>query len=619
MHTSKRSTTAVIAALFAATFLGAASARADIPSWVKCEPVVTDNVELVPNKDGTFPADPAIPYENDDSTKWSTDGLEINVSVNGKAKTQFFIKGINYEPTQIGGSADFSPFNDYFYTNTNDTWSALWQRDVPLMRDLGVNAIRTYGVWKWEPGFAQDASGTRGIGTAQYWEGMNWKASAAGEKDTQLCVANSFLYKHPTHDAFLDAMWNGGTNPIYVWIGISIPIDAVNPNTPADSLADYRQFYLHTAKWLAKKYGDHPAVMGFVIGNEIDSDVTVTSSVFWRLINDMHQVVKASAPNKLTAVTLHDTDLYTSTITSGEYKGDTGPQVYQPDVWGLNPYSNPSANGAAFDKYRTHVVTGCKQPGGAACTRPLMWGEWGVPSDTHEVSSQPSKLYPLPWTGPNFIWDPNPGPAQCLAANTQGPPPGSGGDPDQEFKRQDTSAVLMPKRSGAYKLPNRLAKYYTNSTFQAGDELPAALQADWLASFWQVTTKHRADNDAPVAENDLSSGGFVFEFRDEWWKSGYVTFQGISGPATDCQPGCGKPGCQPGPANTVFPGGWGDEEWFGVHGAKPNNRKATDPVVDGATGKLNGGPDVLLPRAAIAALCTAYKGDGCAAVWKARR
>jgi hypothetical protein len=52
----------------------------------------------------------------------------------------------------------------------------------------------------------------------------------------------------------------------------------------------------------------------------------------------------------------------------------------------------------------------------------------------------------------------------------------------------------------------------------------------------------------------------------------------------------------------VFPGGWGDEEWFGVTGAKVRGRMNCDPVINPNTGKLNGGPDILIPRAPVVAL-----------------
>jgi hypothetical protein len=96
-----------------------------------CDPTVS-NPELNP----PYPSDPAIPFSGS-HTKWTVDKLEIKLSIDNAAPAQFYIKGVNYEPTQIGGSADFTPFNDFFYTNNVSTWNPLWPRDIPLLRAMG--------------------------------------------------------------------------------------------------------------------------------------------------------------------------------------------------------------------------------------------------------------------------------------------------------------------------------------------------------------------------------------------------------------------------------------------------------------------------------------------------
>jgi hypothetical protein len=72
-------------------------------------------------------------------------------------------------------------------------------------------------------------------------------------------------------------------------------------------------------------------------------------------------------------------------------------------------------------------------------------------------------------------------------------------------------------------------------------------------------------------------------------------------------------GCNTGAANVAFPGAWGDEEWFGLVGAIAKNRANSDPVVNPATGKLNGGPDTLTPRAALVAMYGVLVGTQIAA------
>jgi hypothetical protein len=137
-------------ATVAAAFLLLAIPGSALAQFPNCIPEV-DNPPLVPNADGTYPSDPAIPFEGD-RTVWSTDRLVIKLRVNGEASEQFIAKGMNYQPTQIGGSADYPPFQDFFYENDVKTWNPLWDRDVEAMRQIGINSIRVYGTWKWEVG-----------------------------------------------------------------------------------------------------------------------------------------------------------------------------------------------------------------------------------------------------------------------------------------------------------------------------------------------------------------------------------------------------------------------------------------------------------------------------------
>jgi hypothetical protein len=158
-------------------------------------------------------------------------------------------------------------------------------------------------------------------------------------------------------------------------------------------------------------------------------------------------------------------------------------------------------------------------------------------------------------------------------------------------------------------MPATLAPFFPSS--KTGAALPAAAQADWIAYFLDVSNAKKANNAAPPADLEFSSGGFMFEWRDEWWKANPVpSFHSVTGTqsCTSCSNSSGPmpSGCNTGAANVVFPGGWGDEEWFGAVGAVANGRKNTDPVVNSDTGMLNGGPDTLTPRAALVALCRAY-------------
>lgn len=56
----------------------------------------------------------------------------------------FLVQGICYSPIPINESVYFAPYGDYF---TPD-YSFIWLRDLPLIRAMGANVVRTYG---WQP------------------------------------------------------------------------------------------------------------------------------------------------------------------------------------------------------------------------------------------------------------------------------------------------------------------------------------------------------------------------------------------------------------------------------------------------------------------------------------
>ena len=77
----------------------------------------------------------------------------------------FQARGVCYAPTPIGGAGDLTPYGDYF----TGYYQAVYSRDLPRMRQMGVNCLRVYG---WDP------------------------------------AAN--------HTGFLNAAYNGGQRPMYV-------------------------------------------------------------------------------------------------------------------------------------------------------------------------------------------------------------------------------------------------------------------------------------------------------------------------------------------------------------------------------------------------------------------
>src|SRR6266404_1996914 len=130
---------------------------------------------------------------------------------------KFFIKGVVYSPTPIGAQPFDSPLRD--------SNAAIWSRDLPLMRAMGVNAIHVYNV------------------TPPPYD------SGPGP------IIN-----------FLNAAWNGGDRPIYVIMSVYFTRGAVLSNTDATN-AIAQQYHD-----LDAKYASYPAVLGVTIGNELGLD-----------------------------------------------------------------------------------------------------------------------------------------------------------------------------------------------------------------------------------------------------------------------------------------------------------------------------------------------------------
>lgn len=393
-----------------------------------------------------------------DTTTWTVDGRYA--MLNGEV---FLFKGVNYSPLPIGASQvdDAVHRGDVF---TSD-WDFLYQRDLPAMRAMGTNSLRVYNMYPW----------TYPASTAPNW--------------TQSLDLD--------HTEFLDACWNDGDNPIYVWITYHMGTSFhVATGSPPDTRPTWRLTTGDVAfldpSWdasdslsqelarnaflsLAEKYGTHPAVSGFFISNEQNNDQVRGSWQFWKWFDTTAQLVKKLAPTKLTGMTIVD-DAMLSVQNAESF------ELLHLDVWGINSYRGTDTTG--FDSLFSSYA--------AASNRPLIIGEFGPPASTRDSSG---------------------------------------------------NIVQMPNN--------------------------AKLQADYLQVHWEDIMDNR----------DVCCGGLVFEWTDEWWKH--------ENPSShDATPA----------ANAAYPGGWGDEEWFGL------NAVAMISSSSSASAYASRGADVLTPRAAVKSL-----------------
>ena len=155
----------------------------------------------------------ALTYGSSHAATVTTNGFDL--FVNG---TRMVIKGINYSPVPIGVMPGDPPYGDYFVPE----YSNVWTPDIQNMRAAGVNAIKLYAG---NPGLNAGAPGSAG----------NWKQ-------------------------FLDACYNGGSNPIYV-----VMFSYVQGDVIAAGGAAYQQ-YITDYQNLVGSTATHPAILGYCVG-----------------------------------------------------------------------------------------------------------------------------------------------------------------------------------------------------------------------------------------------------------------------------------------------------------------------------------------------------------------
>ncbi|WP_444997461.1 hypothetical protein [Aliikangiella sp. IMCC44359] len=317
------------------------------------------------------------------SSNWSVNKQQIMLSTNSGTPATFFAKGIIYEPIPIGFS-DGSTFVDVYHKE----WRALYKRDIPILRAMGVNNIRVYGFFGYPPTYGQDKSLSKekNIFNTLKENYKNCINSTTGEplSDQSQCV--SYWDKAPwDHREFLDELWNDGVDPIYLLAGIdneSIGLffpkgtkkgGNTQPTTGTVGYLgykNYQNFYTNLIAWLGRKYGDHPALLGFALFNE-KNDGRWDNPTFWNLINGYANQIHGDENfnGKLVGLALQ-----TSAADVKKYMSNTYVLKSSVDFWGVNLY--PVSNYG--DKYATYV----KQNPNKA--KPLMVTEYGALSVTHD-------------------------------------------------------------------------------------------------------------------------------------------------------------------------------------------------------------------------------------------
>lgn len=200
----------------------------------------------------------------------------------------FQVRGVGYSPFPIGTRpGSFSP------------WIAKqWQRDLPVLRALHCNAVRTWG-----------------------------------EIDTT---------------AFLDACWNNGQEPVYVIMGFWIDPD-VDLRKESNRAAIRKRFTAYV-----KAYAGHPAVLFWSLGSHNNLNYRKGPiKDFYTLCNELAEIAWKIEGEAYHPVAIVNGDINAPVGSIGREKEfTTDAQLAFIDIWGTSYYSTQPMD-AYIAEYRT--------------------------------------------------------------------------------------------------------------------------------------------------------------------------------------------------------------------------------------------------------------------------
>lgn len=313
--------------------------------------------------------------------------IERQFFVNGEI---FQVKGVNYSPVPIGASFDDGDkIGDVFF----DYFNPVHEIDLKLIRDMGANTLRIYGMFPWHPqkGKTQPRDHTTFLDLA-YNHGEDPLYIWASYPISSSIFRYKIAKEKPKEGEFSVTLPTGpnGTSQIWVMDEVSKQpgFDWLGAQTASERRESDRKAYLA----LAEKYKDHPAIFGWVLGNELNSPQNRVNPAYWEYLNKLAGDLKKIAPTKETMVTLIDDGM----ITLRKVK-ELGIDVSNIDVWGINSYRGNVHDGqnnfgvgagSLFSEYES------------VSNKPLIISEFGPSSTTRqEIIDQkmiPAELEDMP-------------------------------------------------------------------------------------------------------------------------------------------------------------------------------------------------------------------------------
>lgn len=300
-------------------------------------------------------------------------GVDIEVAgrgflLNGQP---FTVKGVNYSPVPIGTTFDDDDkIGDVFF----DYFNPIHEVDFQLMKEMGVNTIRIYGMFPWHP-LNGPANPNNPVAERDHTKFLDMLFEAGicvfitypiGDDTFRYKVVQevptdgSFFVILPTEPGGGDQIWvedEESLQPGYTWLG-------------QQTAAQRRESDMVAYLALAEKYKNHPAVFGWVLTNEKNSPQSRVNPRFWSYLNDLAGELKTVAPEKETMIALIDDGMVTL-----EQVAINNFDVSNIDIWGINSYrGNINQGQNNFDNLFSsfHAVS----------DKPLIVAEFGPSSST---------------------------------------------------------------------------------------------------------------------------------------------------------------------------------------------------------------------------------------------
>ena len=268
----------------------------------------------------------------------------------------------------------------------------------------------------------------------------------------------------PDLSEYLTSAWNGGSQPIYTLISVYFGAPGATDCPTGSGYSCYSKAELNgfiaRAHSLGHRLGSYPAFMGIAIGNETNNSYTIGSPTFWSQMSQISSAFKAGvklrAGPQATKLTVYSA---VDDNLGAISQGEAMNPAPTFDVWGYDVYRGPTFGGGCpiAPSCLWSVVSNNAK-------RPFLQLEWGAPAD-----------YRIP------------------------PPSG------QNY----ASAVLPSPSPGTPLNPCTTSLPYTAAPTM-NDMVFYSSCAQLAAEQYYVTTGSPAVN----------SGGFVFEFADEYYKAG---------------------------------------------------------------------------------------------------